>query len=446
METAKHPAAPGERAPAPASPLGRAVAKIERRVLPLFVIMFIVNYIDRVNIGFVREHLAADIGIGAAAYGLGAGLFFVGYAIFEVPSNLLLARFGAKAWLTRIMLTWGIAATAMAFVQGETSFYVLRFLLGIAEAGFFPGVIYYFTQWLPASSRGKAMAVFLSGSALASILAGPVSGALLSIGGLGLHGWQWMFVIEGAASIVLCAVVWFWLDSRPADARWLADAERRAVTDTIAAEQAERERNRPAHTSPLKLLADPKIALYCFIYFAVSLTIYGATFWLPSIIRKMGHYSDFQVGLFNSIPWIVSIAAMYGFAMLAARFRNQQLWTSIALVIAALGMFVSTFGGASFAFVSICFAAVGFKAASSLFWPIPQGHLDARIAAGVIALINSIGNLGGFVAPTVFGLLEQHTGSIRGGLTGLSVTSLAAVAAVWMTRSGRERALQRRAG
>ncbi|WP_414449655.1 MFS transporter [Burkholderia sp. 22PA0099] len=446
METAKHPAAPGEPALAPASPLGRAVAKIERRVLPLFVIMFIVNYIDRVNIGFVREHLAADIGIGAAAYGLGAGLFFVGYAIFEVPSNLLLARFGAKAWLTRIMLTWGIAATAMAFVQGETSFYVLRFLLGIAEAGFFPGVIYYFTQWLPAGSRGKAMAVFLSGSALASILAGPVSGALLSIDGFGLHGWQWMFVIEGAASIVLCAVVWFWLDSRPADARWLADAERRAVTDTIAAEQAERERNRPAHTSPLKLLADPKIALYCFIYFAVSLTIYGATFWLPSIIRKMGHYSDFQVGLFNSIPWIVSIAAMYGFATLASRFRNQQLWTSIALVIAALGMFVSTFGGASFAFVSICFAAVGFKAASSLFWPIPQGHLDARIAAGVIALINSIGNLGGFVAPTVFGLLEQHTGSIRGGLTGLSITSLVAVGAVWMTRAGRQRARARRAG
>lgn len=245
MDTAKHCAAPGALAPISAAPLARAVAKIERRVLPLFVIMFIVNYIDRVNIGFVREHLAADVGIGTAAYGLGAGLFFVGYAIFEVPSNLLLARFGAKAWLTRIMLTWGIAATAMAFVRGETSFYVLRFLLGVAEAGFFPGVIYYFTQWLPAGARGKAMAVFLSGSALASILAGPVSGALLGLGtmaGSGLHGWQWMFVTEGAASILLCAVVWCWLDSRPAEARWLADEERRAIVETIAAEQAARER------------------------------------------------------------------------------------------------------------------------------------------------------------------------------------------------------------
>ncbi|WP_186137588.1 MFS transporter [Burkholderia gladioli] len=452
MDTAKHCAAPGALAPISAAPLARAVAKIERRVLPLFVIMFIVNYIDRVNIGFVREHLAADVGIGTAAYGLGAGLFFVGYAIFEVPSNLLLARFGAKAWLTRIMLTWGIAATAMAFVRGETSFYVLRFLLGVAEAGFFPGVIYYFTQWLPAGARGKAMAVFLSGSALASILAGPVSGALLGLGamaGSGLHGWQWMFVIEGAASILLCAVVWCWLDSRPAEARWLADEERRAIVETIAAEQAAREREQPAHVSPLELLADPRIALYCFIYFAISLTIYGATFWLPGIIRKMGHYSDFQVGLFNSIPWLVSIVAMIGFARLAARHPHQQWWTSVALLIAALGMLVSSFGGGAFAFVSICFAAVGFKAASSLFWPIPQNHLDARIAAGVIALINSIGNLGGFVAPTVFGLLEQHTGSIRGGLAGLSVCSLLAVLAVWFTRERpRRRAepLSRRAG
>ncbi|WP_304991325.1 MFS transporter [Burkholderia plantarii] len=439
METAKHRVVPDTPALAPAAPLARAVAKIERRVLPLFVVMFIVNYLDRVNIGFVRVYLAADIGIDTAAYGLGAGLFFIGYAIFEVPSNLLLARLGARAWLARIMLTWGIAATAMAFVRGETSFYLLRFLLGVAEAGFFPGVIYYFTQWLPSGARGRAMAVFLSGSALASIVAGPISGALLQLGGAGLRGWQWMFVVEGAASIVLCVAVWFWLDSRPADARWLADDERRALAETIAAEQAGRERERPAHRSPWKLLADPKIALYCFIYFAVSLTIYGATFWLPSIIRKMGQFSDIEVGLFNSIPWLVSIVAMTGFAALASRFRHQQLWTSVALVIAAAGMFVSTFGGPVFAFVSICFAAVGFKAASSLFWPIPQQHLDARIAAGVLALVNSIGNLGGFVAPAVFGLLEQHTGSIRGGLTGLSATSLAAVAAVWLTRPRRAR-------
>src|SRR6195952_2787776 len=209
--------------------LARAASKVKRHVLPLFVVMFIVNYIDRVNIGFVRSHMEADLGIGAAAYGLGAGLFFIGYAIFEVPSNMLLQRFGARAWLTRIMLTWGVVAMAMAFVKGETSFYVLRFLLGAAEAGFFPGIIYYFTQWLPSSERGKAMAIFLSGSAIASVISGPVSGALLGVSGLSLHGWQWMSLIEGFASIVLCGFVWFWLQSHPREAKWLSSEEQQAL-------------------------------------------------------------------------------------------------------------------------------------------------------------------------------------------------------------------------
>jgi MFS family permease len=227
------PAAVG---PDRADALASAVRKIKWHVLPLFVVMFVVNYIDRVNIGFVRQHLSADLGIGAAAYGLGAGLFFVSYAVFEVPSNMLLQRFGAKAWLTRIMFTWGLAAVGMAFVRGETSFYAMRLLLGAAEAGFFPGVIFYFTQWLPRDERGKAMAIFLSGSALASILSGPISGALMLISGWGLHGWQWMFVIEGMASVVLAGFIWFWLDSKPRDARWLSRAEQDAVVAEIEEE------------------------------------------------------------------------------------------------------------------------------------------------------------------------------------------------------------------
>jgi MFS family permease len=229
--------------------LARAAAKVKRHVLPLFVIMFIVNYIDRVNIGFVRSHMETDLGIGAAAYGLGAGLFFVGYAIFEVPSNMLLQRYGARAWLTRIMFTWGAAAMAMAFVRGETSFYVLRFILGAAEAGFFPGIIYYFTQWLPSSERGKAMAIFLSGSAIASVISGPVSGALLHINGLSLHGWQWMFLIEGFASIVLCGFVWFWLQSYPREAKWLSDEEKAALSAAIDLEQQARDATRTVKPS-----------------------------------------------------------------------------------------------------------------------------------------------------------------------------------------------------
>jgi sugar phosphate permease len=418
-----------------ASALASAAAKVKRHVLPLFVVMFIVNYIDRVNIGFVRSHMETDLGIGAAAYGLGAGLFFVGYALFEVPSNMLLQRFGARAWLTRIMFTWGAAAMAMAFVKGETSFYILRFVLGAAEAGFFPGIIYYFTQWLPASERGKAMAIFLSGSAVASVISGPVSGALLGISGLSLHGWQWMFLIEGFASIALCGFVWFWLQSHPREAKWLTEAEKGALIAAIDAEQKAREATQVVKPSIFRLLADRQILLFCFIYFSVALTIYGATFWLPSMIKKMGSMSDFQVGLFNSIPWIISIVAMYGFAALAARFKHQQAWVSLTLVIAAGGMFMSTTGGPVFAFVAICFAAIGFKAASALFWPIPQGYLDARIAAAVIALINSIGNLGGFVAPATFGFLEQTTGSITGGLYGLAATSLLAAVVIFFART-----------
>lgn len=423
------------QSPTDASALARAAAKVKRHVLPLFVIMFIVNYIDRVNIGFVRSHLETDLGIGAAAYGLGAGLFFVGYAIFEVPSNMLLQRYGARAWLTRIMFTWGVAAMAMAFVQGETSFYVLRFILGAAEAGFFPGIIYYFTQWLPGADRGKAMAIFLSGSAIASVISGPVSGALLNVSGLGMHGWQWMFLIEGFASVVLCAFVWFWLQSHPSEAKWLSTEEKDALIGAIATEQREREASQTIKPSMFKLLADKQIALFCFIYFSIALTIYGATFWLPSMIKKMGNMGDFQVGLFNSIPWIISIIAMYGFAAMASKWKYQQAWVAVTLVIASFGMFMSTTGGPVFAFVAICFAAIGFKAASALFWPIPQGYLDARIAAAVIALINSIGNLGGFVAPTAFGFLEQTTGSIEGGLYGLAITSLVAAVVIFFART-----------
>ncbi|WP_120994187.1 MFS transporter [Stutzerimonas urumqiensis] len=421
--------------PAGNGDLATAIRKVKRHIMPLFIIMFIVNYIDRVNIGFVKGHLETDLGIGTAAYGLGAGLFFIGYAIFEVPSNLMLQRVGARAWLTRIMFTWGLVAAGMAFIQNETHFYIMRFLLGVAEAGFFPGVIYYFTRWLPGSERGKAIALFLSGSAIASILSGPISGALLQIEGLGLHGWQWMFLIEGLFSCALCAFVWFWLDSLPHDAKWLTRAEQDALVAEIEQEQREREAAQTEKPSVFSLLKDRQIVLFCLVYFSIQLTIYAATFWLPSIIRNMGDISDFQVGLLNSVPWIISIGAMYMFASASARWKFQQAWVAAALVVAAIGMFASTTGGPVFAYVAICFAAIGFKSASSCFWPIPQGYLDARIAAAVLALINSVGNLGGFVAPATFGFLEQATGSIEGGLYGLACTSVLAAIVVFQTRT-----------
>lgn len=414
----------------PSPVLASAARKVMTRLLPVLVIAFIINYIDRVNVGFVASHLKTDLGIGAAAYGLGAGLFFVGYAIFEVPSNMLLHRFGAKVWITRIMVTWGIVAAAMAFTTNEAVFYILRFLLGVAEAGFFPGCVLYIATWLPGAYRGKAMAVLLTGSAVASIIAGPITGGLLMISGGGLRGWQWMFIIEGLAAVVLSAMTWFALVNSPEKARWLGDAERGALRDALNAEQAEREEAHGGKVSVWKLLADVQILLFCFIYFAIQLVIYAATFWLPTIIKQMGKMTDFEVGLWNTVPWVIAIVAMYVFAALAARRPMYQRWVACALVLAAIGMFVSTIGGPVVMYIGICVAALGFKSASSLFWPIPQSYFDIRIAAAGIALINSIGNLGGFVAPTVFGALQQSTGSVVGGLYGLAVSSLVAAVVV----------------
>ena len=415
--------------------LQSAVRRVKTRVLPLFVVMFIVNYIDRVNIGFVRNHLEIDLGIGAAAYGLGAGLFFLGYAFFEVPSSMLMQRFGARVWLTRIMLTWGLAAMAMAFVRNENEFYICRFILGVAEAGFFPGVTYYFTQWLPSSERAKAMAVFIGGSAFASVIAGPVSGVLLQVRGLGLQGWQWMFLIEGFASVVLCLLVWKVLDSYPRDAKWLSHEQKTALSQVIANEQQDREASRGARLPTFKLLADRQILLFCFLFFTIAQNVYGVTFWLPTMIRGLGDLSDIQVGLLNSIPWLIAIVAMYSFAVMAGKWLSPHIWLSISLLIAAAGLFVSTLGGPLFGFIAVCFAAIGFKSATAMFWPIPQAYLDARVSAAILALINAVGTLGGFVSPSMFGILEQRTGSIQGGIYILAATSLVAACLALFSRT-----------
>jgi sugar phosphate permease len=428
---AASPAADGLSAP---TPLAAAVAKVRRRVLPVLVVMFVVNYLDRVNVGFVKEPLAAALGIDAAAFGFGAGLFFIGYLLFEVPSNLALERFGGRIWLARIAITWGLVAASLAFVRTEWQFLLGRFLLGAAEAGFFPGVVYHLTRWLPQAERGGAMAVFLSGSALASILSGPLAGLLMRIEGLGLAGWRWMLLLEGLAAVVVGLVAGWWLDARPRDAAWLSASEREALEAAIAREGGP---SGPADPRPgfSSLLRDPQVPLFCGIYFAIQLTIYAVTFWLPSIIRGQGDLTDLQVGLLNSVPWIVSIVGMVAAARAAARWRFQQAWVAVALLVAAAGMIAATTGGPVVAYLAICFAALGFKSAASLFWPLPQGYLDRRIAAAGIALVNSVGNLGGFVAPAVFGLLEKHTGSIRGGLLGLAAASAATAGLVFLARS-----------
>ncbi|MFZ9399950.1 MAG: MFS transporter [Opitutales bacterium] len=438
--------------------LQSAVSKVKWRILPLFVVMFIVNYIDRVNISFIKEQLGSELGIGDLAYGFGAGLFFWGYALLEVPANLALERLGARRWLTIIAVTWGLLATGLAFVRNEYEFYALRFALGAAEAGFFPGVVYYFTRWLPSAERGKAMAIFLSGSAIATIISGPLSSYLLQLSVPGLQPWQWMIVFEGAFSVLMAGVLWLLLDSHISDARWLTPGERTSLEQTLEAERARSAR--PGPVDKLALLTSPAVLGFCGVYFAIQLTIYAVTFWLPTIIKEMlatpgphggllGVTEDFvrwlgytepkavavmSAGFLNSLPWIVSVFGMIAAAYAAARWKNQQAWVATALVIAGLGMLIAGHSTPAIAFGAICFAALGFKSAASLFWPIPQQNLDPRIAAAGIALINSLGNLGGWAAPIGFGWIKQSTGSVYGGLYGLAFTSLLTAALVFFTR------------
>ncbi|MFE0251436.1 MFS transporter [Streptomyces sp. NPDC059010] len=411
----------------------RAVGKFLRRMLPILVLMLLVNQMDRTNVGFVQDELRADVGVSATAYGLGAGLFFIGYALFEVPSNMLLERFGARVWLTRIMITWGAVIVAMCFIHNVWMFYGLRFLLGVAEAGFFPGVLLYFTQWLPDSSRGRASAIFLGGSATAYIVTGPITGALLELHGVGgFAGWRWMFALEGLLSIVVGFVAGFFLVSRIEDARWLTREEKDALRSAVARD--EEARSRAPKVSRLRLLFHKQVALLTAVFFAMALTGYAITFWLPSLVEEIGGLSSFEVGLLSAIPWICAVIAMYTASHFTDGAPDRRPYLAIALVLSALGTFLATLGSPWFGLAAITLAAVGGKCAATLFWPMAQSGLDLKVAAPGLAVVNSIGNLGGFVSPTLFGYLKDTTGTTNGGLYTLSAASLLAVAGVALIR------------
>lgn len=414
----------------------RAVGKFLRRMMPLLVLMLLVNQMDRTNVGFIQDELRADVGVSATAYGLGAGLFFIGYALFEIPSNMMLERFGARVWLTRIMITWGLVVVAMCFIHNVWMFYGLRFLLGVAEAGFFPGVMLYLTQWLPDSARGRGSAIFLGGSATAYIVTGPITGALLELHGMGgIAGWRWMFGLEGAISILVGFVAGFFLVSRIDDARWLTREEKDALGAAIARDK--KARSREPEVSRLRLLFHPQVALLTGVFFAMTLTGYAITFWLPSLVDDIGGLSSFQVGLLTAVPWICAVIAMYTLSHFTDGAPDRRPYLAIALVVSAAGTFLATLGSPWFGLAAITLAAVGSKCSASMFWPMSQAGLDLRIAAPGLALVNSIGNLGGFVSPTLFGYLKDTTGSTNGGLYTLSAASLLAVVGVTFIRRTR---------
>jgi ACS family tartrate transporter-like MFS transporter len=374
-----------------------------------------VNFLDRVNVGFAALHMNADLGFSPSVYGAGAGIFFVGYILFEVPSNLALQRFGARIWIARIMISWGIIAMAMALVHDETSFYALRFLLGVAEAGFFPGIIFYLTYWFPARELARIVSLFMAAVPLATVIGGPVSGALLEMhGSLGLAGWHWLFIIEGLPALILGVAVLFFLDDRPEAARWLTPSERKALSATLAAEaKATRE---VGYAELGQALTRPRVLVLGLIYFCIVTGLYGIGFWLPQVIQTFG-LEPLAIGFLTAIPYIVAAIVMVLWGARSDR-ANERIW-HIALPL--------LLGGAAFAWsaasgplgltmLALTFATLGIYAAVGTFWSLPTAILTGTGAAAGLALVNSMGNLAGLVSPSVIGLIKQSTGSFTAAL------------------------------
>ena len=410
-----------------------ALARVRRRLLPFLFVLYIVAYLDRINVGFASLKMNRELGLSDAVFGFGAGLFFIGYFLFEVPSNLILARVGARRWIARIMISWGVAAIAMMFVRGATSFCALRFLLGIAEAGFFPGVIFYLTNWFPQREQARAIALFMTATAVAGIVGGPISGALLDLHGwLGLSGWQWLFMVEGIPAILLGIVVWLSLPDDPADARWLSEPEREALASVLAAER--RRWSGARHEGVGAALRSGRVWLLALVYFGLVVGIYGVSLWLPQIVAgfRAGR-SDLAIGLITTIPFATGAITMVIIARSSDRSGERRWHLATSLLVAAAGLLVA---GASHSpaleLIAISVGAAGTYCALGPFWAIPAELLEGSGAAGGIALINSFGNLGGFLGPYAMGVARAANGGFALGLyilaAALAISSLVAVA------------------
>ncbi len=404
----------------------RATKHVFRRLVPFLLLMYVIAFLDRSNVAFAQQEFEADFGISAAAYAFGAGLFFVGYAVFEVPSNLLLHKVGARWWLARIMVTWGIVAACFMFVQGPTSFYVLRFLLGIAEAGFFPGVILYLTYWVPARHLSRARGYFYMGIALAGILGNPLSGGLLELdGAANLRGYQWMFGVEGLIAVVVGVWSFFYLTDRPADAQWLEPDQRQALIETLEGEdQAKSEGEGPRKV--LAALASWRVWYFALVYFCIQIAVYGVTFFLPAQVTAItGQKLGFAAALVTAIPWLFGLASVAFFPGLADRTRRHRLIGTLLLVTTSVGITASAVFSDTpvLAIAGLSLAAVGFVAMQPIFWTLPTEYMTGYAAAAGIGLINSLGNLGGFLAPNMRDYFVERAGP-DAGLYSLAVGAL----------------------
>ena len=412
MTTLAHPGASRTPAGRARSPEDAVFSKIGWRILPLLLLAYMVAYLDRVNIGYAQLQMKQTLPWDGAIYGLGAGMFFLGYFLFEVPSNMLLERIGARKTLLRIMVCWGVVASGMMFVQTPTQFYVMRFLLGVFEAGFFPGVILYFTYWYPSARRGQVIATFMSATTIVSVLTGPLCGAILKgMNGVGgWHGWQWLFLMQGLPAVVLGFLIFVLLKDRPADAHWLSNDEKKLVRDTLAGDSSS---GRADAKTPGRLLRDPKVWLMALTYFFLLGATYTMVFWLPSLIQSWGVKDVMTVGLLAAVPNAVGAVGMILIGRSSDRRRERRWHFAACVAIAAAGLGLTTLlpGNLAGSVLALAFATIGISAATPIFFARVSDYLPAGGAAVGIALISSLGNLGPAVSPYISALITQRTGS-----------------------------------
>ncbi|WP_321871575.1 MFS transporter [Paraburkholderia tropica] len=408
----------------------RVMRKNMWRLLPLLTLAFVFNYIDRTSVGFAALTMNKDIGLTPAQFGWGAGILFAGYCLCEIPSNLALYKFGARRWLARIMITWGVAAAATAVVQGPTSFYILRLLLGVAEAGFFPGVTFFLSCWFPAQYRVRVLAFFMLGVPLSSVVGGPLSSYLLELNGVaGLHGWQWMFLAQGIPAVLIGIAVLILLRDEPKDAYWLNDEERGELVSMLREEP--REKPKKALFAALK---DGRVLLLAAIQFGFILGSYGIGIWLPVILKARG-FSLVQVGYLSTIPYIVAVVGMLVWARVVDRTGKRVLNLMLACLAGAAGLAVSAVAG-DFALelAGISFAVMAVSSARAIFWTIPTRFLTGVAAAGGLAFINAMGTLGGFAGPYMVGFARQATGTFSAGIWAMAaVLVLSAIGTASLT-------------
>jgi len=411
----------------------RVYAKVFWRIMPFLMLCYVIAYLDRVNVGFAKLQMSVDLGFSETVFGLGAGVFFLGYFLFEVPSNILMHKVGARVWIARIMITWGILSAAFMYVETPMQFYVLRFLLGLAEAGFYPGIILYLTYWYPSHRRAKVIAVFMSGIPVAGILGNPLSGWIMDAfhGTTGMHGWQWMFVIEAIPAVLIGLATLAYLDNGIAKAKWLTDAEKKLLEDEITADQKGKE---SVH-SFADIVSDKRVWLMCLIYFCFVMGQYGLTLWMPTLVKATGVTGNLHIGLLSAIPFGCAIIAMNLIGR-SADARRERRWH---LIVPALMGAVGFVGAALFAdntaisIAALSLAAAGVLTCAPLFWSLPTSFLSGAAAAVGIAAINSVGNLAGFVSPYLIGYLKDLTHSGATGMYMLAIMLVIGSAAVLKT-------------